>query len=361
MKFRRVNAAGQSSPAAFQSSSTKVNASPLPRKSLSKFRKSFSPAKTQSDNEDSRKSLPSSSNKRLKFEAAVEYPTEVPIPSKAIIKALYQCAVKDPDSHQNQLDEKDSGLLSLEEVFLPAVIAEEVEALKRVQAKAQRDTPHHVKSLEMCRRALYESGAYAIEKTREARLIRQEQEAKQIALREEEKRQVKEQRRMEKEAARKIRREERAVAKAAEKERRKRELKKKLPQNVELWREVALFVSELTKLEKEERMWKETEANLKNRERELSVREQEQVHEEETEEPMENTKHDLEVRVEHAVEDITLSSLRIQQALRLVSGLVSQSNATQKELYDTYTKDHQFHGYRGVNNPKALIRALATD
>jgi len=173
--------------------------------------------------------------------------------------------------------------LSLEEVFLPAVIAQEVEALKHVQAKAQRDAPRHVKSLEMCRRALYESGAYAIEKTREARLIRQEQEAKQIALREEEKRQVKEQRRMEKEAARKIRREERAVAKAAEKERRKRELKKKLPQNVELWREVALFVSELTKLEKEERMWKETEANLKNRERELSVREQEQVHEEEWE------------------------------------------------------------------------------
>ena len=303
----------------------------------------------------------SSSNKRLKFEATVEYPTEVSVPSKATVKALYERAAENPESHQSQLDARASGLLSLEEVLLPAVIAEEVEALKRVQAKAQRDTPHHVKSLEVCRRALYQSGIYAIEKARNARLLREEQDAKQSAIREEEKRQAKEQRLLEKEAARKLRREERAVAKVAAKERRKRELKKKLPQNVELWREVALFQAELTRLEKEERMWKETEANLKDRERELAIREQEQEQDEESEDAVETGKDDLEIRVEHAVEDITLSSLRIQQALRLVSGLVNQSNATQKDLYDTYTKDHQFHGYRGVNNPKALIRALATD
>jgi hypothetical protein len=324
---------------------------------MSKFRPVKSPAKTQEDRRGD--SLPSS-NKRLKFEPTVEYPSEVAIPSKATVKALYQRAVEDPSSHQSQLDEQGSALLSLEEVFLPAVIAEEVEALKRVQSKAQRDTPHHVKALEICRRALYESGERAIDEAREARMVRQEDEARQHAIRKEEKRQAKEQRRVEKEAALQVRREERAVARVEEKERRKRELKKKLPKNVELWREVALFMTELTKLEKEERMWKETEANLKNRERELSVREQEQVHDEEPE-PIENEKDDLEVQVEHAVEDITLSSLRIQQALRLVSGLVAQSNATQKELYETYTKDHQFHGYRGVNNPRALIRALATD
>lgn len=331
---------------------------------MSKFRKIHSPAKSPSlsdNNDSSRKSLPSSSNKRLKFEATVEYPTQVAIPSKATIKALYRRAVQDSDSHQTFLDEQGSGLLSLEEVFIPSIIAEEVEALKRVQSKAQRDTPHHVKSLEMCRRALYETGERAIVQTRQARLVRQEQEAKQNAIREEEKRQAKEQRRLEKEAARKIRREQRAVQKVEEKERRKRELKKKLAQNVELWREVALFQSELTQLEKEERMWKETEANLKNRERELGVREQEQEHKDDEEvEQSENKKDALEVQVEHAVEDITLSSLRIQQALRLVSGLVTQSNATQKELYENY-RCVMFRGYRGVNNPKALIRALATD
>ena len=358
MRFRRIDTEGQSSPGSLQSSSSKVNTSSSPPKTTSKFRPVKSPERTH---EDRRTSIPSSSNKRLKFEPTVQYPSsEVVIPSKATIKALYQCAVEDPNSHQSQLDEQGSGLLSLEDVFLPASIAQEVEALKRVQSKAQRDTPHHVKDLETCRRALYESGERAIVKAREARMVRQEDEAKQNAIRQEEKRQAKEQRRVEKEAARQLRREERADARAAEKERRKRECKKKLPMNVELWGEVALLMTELTKLEKEERVWKETEANLKNRERELSVREQEYVSEEEPE-PRENKKDDLEVQVEHAMEDITLSSLRIQQALRLVSGLVIQSNATQKVLYETYTKDHQFHGYRGVNNPKALIRALAME
>lgn len=358
MIFRPVAAAGQEAPAAFQSSSSIMNASPSPKKSMSKFRKSISAAKPSPS---SRESLPSS-NKRLKFEDPVEYPTNIAIPSKATIQALYNRAVQDPESHQSQLDEYGSGLLSLENVFIPAVIAQEVEALKRVQSKAQRDARHQVKSLEKCRRALYECGERAITATCEARLVRQEEEKKQKAIREEEKRKAKEQRHIEKEAVRKIRQEERAVAQAEEKERRKRELKKKLPQNVELWREVALFQSELTQLEKEERMWKETEANLKNRERELSVREQEEGRDEdETEGALENKKHDLEVQAEHAVEDITLSSLRIQQALRLVSSLVTQSNATQQELFENYRKEHQFHGYPGVKNPKALIRALATD
>jgi hypothetical protein len=197
---------------------------------------------------------------------------------------------------------------------------------------------------------------------RQSRLIRQEEEAKQAAIQQEEKRQAREIRKQEKEQEREIRAQKRAVERAAERERRKRELKKKHPQNVELWREVALLQSELTKIEKEEKMWKETEANLNNRESELAIREQEAQQEEPAEPLVEsNEKDDLEIQVDHAVEDITLSSLRIQQALRLVSNLVTQSNATQKELFENYTKDHQFHGYRGVNNPKALIRALAMD
>jgi flagellar biosynthesis GTPase FlhF len=221
----------------------------------------------------------------------------------------------------------------------------------------------HIKSLETCRRALYQSAQCAIGKAREARLEHEEEQAREAATREEEKRRADEERRAEKDAARQRRREEWTVAKAVEKERRKRELKKKLPQNVELWREVAMFMTELTKLEKEEQLWKEMEENLKTRESELSVREKEEQHvqEDEVDEIATQKKDALEIQVEHAVEDITLSSLRIQQALRFVSDLVVQSNTAQKELYDKYTKDHQFHGYRGVKNPKALIRAIITD
>jgi hypothetical protein len=293
----------------------------------------------------------------------VEYPTDVGIPSKNTIKALYENAIEDTDSYQSQLDEHGSGLLSLEEVLIPAVVMMEVEALKRVQAKAQRDAPQHVKSLEVCRRALYASAECAIGKAREARFDRQEEQTERDAIREEERRQASEKRRVEKEAARQRRHEEWAVARAAEKERRKRELKKKLPQNIELWREVAMFMTELTKLEKEECLWKDMEENLKTRERELCVREQEKQHVQEVEvdETPAQKKDALEIQVEHAVEDITLSSLRIQQALRFVSDLVVQSNDAQKELFEKYTNDHQFHGYRGVKNPKALIRALVTD
>ena len=215
-----------------------------------------------------------------------------------------------------------------------------------------------------CRRALYQSAQCAIGKAREARLEREEEQAREAAIHEEETRRADEERRAEKDAARQRRREERTVAKAVEKERRKRDLKKKLPQNVELWREVAMLMTELTKLEKEECLWKETEENLKIRERELSVREQEEHHfqdEQADETDGEQKKDVLEIQVEHAVEDITLSSLCIQQALRLVSNLVVQLNDARKDLYDKYTSDHQFHGYRGVKNPKALIRALVTD
>ena len=304
-----------------------------------------------------------SSNKRTKYEIPLEYPTDIAIPSKTLIKSLYNNAVEDVKSHQNWLNEHNSGLLSLEEILIPAVIFTHVEAVKRVQAKAQRNASQNVQILQTCRLALYESGERAMFHARQARLIRQEEEAKQAAIQQEKKRQAREIRKQEEQKEREIRAQQRAVERAAEKERRKRELKKKHPQNVELWREVALFQSELTKIEKEEKMWKETEANLKNRERELAIREQEAQQEESTEPLVEsnNEKDDLEIQVDHAVEDITLSSLRIQQALRLVSNLVTQSNATQKELFENYTKDHQFHGYRGVNNPKALIRALAMD
>ena len=357
MRFRPVSSS-TAGPEPFQSSA-KMNASPSPRKTMSRFR----PLKSSSSPVKERTSLTPSS-KRHKLATTIEYPSEIAVPSKPTMRALYQSAIEDVNSHQSQLDEHGSGLLSLEDVLIPALIAEEVAALKLVQAKAQRDAPQNVKALEICRCALYESAERAIVKAREARTVREEEQARKTAIEEEERRQAKEERRIEKEADRQRRHEERAVVKAAEKERRKRELKKKLPHNVELWREVALFMTELAKLEKEERLWKETEANLRARELELDEREKEEEHSDvldNEDETAEWKKHHLEIKVEHSVEDITLSSLRIQQALRSVSDLIEHSETVRKELYDKYRKDHQFHGYRGVKNPKALIRAIATD
>ena len=46
--------------------------------------------------------------------AVVSYPETVDIPSKSLIRALYESAVSQKGSHQNQLDEIGCGLLSLE-------------------------------------------------------------------------------------------------------------------------------------------------------------------------------------------------------------------------------------------------------
>jgi hypothetical protein len=82
-------------------------------------------------------------------------------------------AVSQQGSHQNQLDEIGCGLLSLEEVLIPAVAREETKALKKVQAKAQRDTPEAVEALMLCRVAIYESVECGIVSARAARLKRE--------------------------------------------------------------------------------------------------------------------------------------------------------------------------------------------
>jgi len=57
--------------------------------------------------------------------------------------------------------------------------------------------------------------------------------------------------------------------------------------------------------------------------------------------------------------DITVSALRIQQALEEVSKLASDADGVRKELYHKYRKDHQFHGYQGFKDPKGLLRSLS--
>jgi hypothetical protein len=62
-----------------------------------------------------------------------------------------------------------------------------------------------------------------------------------------------------------------------ERSRQKAELKKKLPRNQELWREVAYLMTEISKLSKEERLWQQAEQNLAAAEQELDRQEQEQL------------------------------------------------------------------------------------
>ena len=357
MRFRPVNSAS----AAMQSSASVASAdvenlppSRFNSKALVQDRPCWSPKPTQ---------IASPALKKFKVAVQVNYPGVSERPSKSLIRALYESAVSQEGSHQNFLDEVGSGLLSLEEVLLPAVAREEENALKKIQAKAQRDTPEAVEALKMCRRAIYECVESGIVAARAARLKREAEEKQHQERLKLEREEFMERRRVEREEELNRRRLHREELQKAAKERTKNEMKKKLPKNVETWQEVAFLMTELAKIRKEERMWTETERNL-DAEIEHFSRQQDELTslEDETEtQIISNTCEEVKERVESAVEDIGLSSLRIQRASQLVANAIDEANLARSELFIKYTEDHQFHGYAGVNDPKSLIRILSQD
>jgi hypothetical protein len=72
-------------------------------------------------------------------------------------------------------------------------------------------------------------------------------------------------------------------------------------------------------------------------------------------------KDELQLQLEQLVQDMSISSTRIQEGLGLVTKSVDESDQLRKQLYQTYRQDHQFHGYQGVSNPRGLIRFLSQE
>jgi hypothetical protein len=151
------------------------------------------------------------------------------------------------------------------------------------------------------------------------------------------------------------------------------ELKRKLPRNQELWRKVACLMTEISKLTEEERLWQQAEQDLAVAEQELDRQEQDQLElEQKDQDDMDNNAANDEgnesvtktttpefAMVEQTILDITLSFIRIQQALKIVSGIITESDQVRKDLFRRYRQDHQFHGYPALKNPKGLLKALS--
>lgn len=302
--------------------------------------------------------------KRPKVTPVIVYPEDSVLnrlPSRAVVKEFYDAAMEREESEQITLT--DAGLLSLEDVLLPAVVYQEDQILKQIQAKVKRDHPHLKPTVQACRHTLYESLSAtrkAIQESRAHRNVQNEKREQMWAAEREriKQRQLEEQARYDAEAER---------MREMNRLKKKRELKKKFPQNQELWREVAYLMTEMGKLQKEERLWKEAEKELQKREDELKAQEEHlkaskdinssQAITDTTQEEEEEIKEITEI--EKAVNAITLSSVRIQQGLKIVSDIIGKSDKARKELYQRYRQDIQFHGYQGVKDPKGLIRALS--
>jgi hypothetical protein len=286
-------------------------------------------------------------------ETVIEYPKQVGIPSKSLVFSLYEQAMTTEGSDQMELAE--AGLLSLEQVLLPAAAYQEDEALKKVQAVVQRDHPDKVDSIVACRKAVYDcvgAAMTAVVSAREARrpaelaYLESVEEAKQTALQHEKLLTERMAEQIEQMAA-------------MERAKRLREAVKKLPRNQELWREVVYLMTEMSKLQKEERLWKESAERLARRAQEVAEQHDTAVVDDDMhEEDVAQVDPDMD-KVTQTVDDITISSVRINKALQIVSNIAIESDRVRKELYHRYRRDHQFHGYQGVKDPKGLLRALS--
>eukprot|EP00978_Attheya_sp_CCMP212_P005438 scaffold12193_cov51-Attheya_sp.AAC.4 len=323
--------------------------------------------------------LESQEGKQPKRTFEFVYPETVPLPAPSTLKRFYDEATKDvksPEnveapsrtilSHQTQLDNAASSLLSLEDVLIPAVINEENVALKNLQAKAKgygNDTA--VDAINVCRLALTESCAAAISAIKSSRVGREEEEARRCNLQKEQRRIDRETKIQDVAAAKERLEKEQTRVKALEKERLRRERKKKLPRNVELWKEVAALMMDLSKLQKEERMWTEAERAL--HQKEIQVEElKERMENGEVDETVEDEPSNVSAtdemnlkNITNAIDDISLSANRINDTLLSLSEMMVKSDDLRKDIYQKYKSDHQFHGYRGAKDPNALMLAFA--
>jgi hypothetical protein len=260
---------------------------------------------------------------------------------------------------------KSAGILSLEQVLLPALGLQEERALKQVQAKIQRDAPEYKFVMEKCRHIVRQSiinAIVAVQTSRSERMQCQNErrqqkalefqkalEARELARREERKRKAEE------------RKHKREIAKAEK----KRMLTRQHPKNLGLWKEVVFLTSSISQLEKEERMWLQAEQDLirlggiQETAMKCAVSGQENQSMTPQTVVLHAPKHQLHIETERKLKDIILASTRIQNGIGMILKLLEESDKVQQELYENYRNDHVFHGYHEINNPKGMIRFLS--
>jgi len=300
--------------------------------------------------------------------AILAYPAVIPIPSKREIKALYKASLEEGcegangrisgnNKHYNDQEHlTPAGILSFEKILLPAIGLEEEKALKRVQSKLQRDAPEYKFVMENCRRLVRESvrsAMHEVQLSRSKRNLCQRERRHQQVLETKRAREIQqrarkeEQERLVKELARK-----KEISRAE----RKRYLARENPRNQELWKEIVFLTSSVAQLEREERMWIQIEQDMMRLEgKQNNLGKEEHPNDILLKAP----KNLLQVETEEKVNDIILTSTRIQKGLEMILKLLTESETLRKELYGKYKKDHVFRGYQSVKKPKSLIRFLS--
>mmetsp|Transcript_4834 Transcript_4834/g.11539 ORF Transcript_4834/g.11539 Transcript_4834/m.11539 type:complete len:354 (+) Transcript_4834:100-1161(+) len=301
----------------------------------------------------------------------VAYPASIPVPSKRVIQELYKASVEEgcEESNENNSDEKKhyndqkhlapAGVLSFQNILLPAIGLQEEKAVKQVQSKVQRDAPEYKFVMENCRRLVRQSIQSAMDEVQSSRSIRYR---RQQILKEGQRAEAKLARELQ-ERRRKEEQERLAEARAFKKEtlriEKRRNLARDHPRNQSLWKEIVFLTSSLSRLEQEFCMLVDVEVDMRRLDEDLEKRSDENTSSSSDAILVQAKKNPLQTETEEKTKEMILTSTRIQKGLEMILKLAAESETARKELYCKYKKDHVFRGYQSVKNPKSMIRFLS--
>eukprot|EP00977_Amphora_coffeiformis_P029231 scaffold39575_cov153-Amphora_coffeaeformis.AAC.1 len=250
----------------------------------------------------------------------------------------------DKESNQSRLSEqpvRDCVVLSLEDVWLPAAVYQVQKNLKAVQAKVQRDgTDQQVETVKEARVHLLNQLKSSLKVLQSQRQTRQEQ----YSLWQQQ----------EKERQREERKQEYLRQQEAQ--------RKNHPYNQELWREVAALMTEMQKLDKEEKLWDEALERLPTHLASCQGQEQQedsssamQVDYSETTPMTQELGTTMQM-----LDDLQLWTTRVRASVAQIQPAMDQAETLRKELYQQH-QNTRFKGYPGVQQPKDLLRLLSQD
>lgn len=270
-------------------------------------------------------------------------PSTIPFPQQSVLAEYHRAALEQHSSavgspHQQQhLDQL--GILSFENVVLPASAYEHEQVLKRFQSVVQRDAPQLKSAVVQCRKLVYKSAVAArdaVTACREQRSVAKEEREKELLVEAERNRPAK-----------------------------LLESQKKHPANQALWQETAFLMNELSQLAIEEEKWKSARAELDSYEAQMVASQQQRTS------ATTGAPKDDDVAMSDEGEVATLESLNtatreaciavatLETNLRRVQDGAEEAEASRRQLYETYKSNHQFEGYQDIHNQKGLFKMLS--
>lgn len=292
-------------------------------------------------------------------------PFEIHLPmewhlSAATLKSAFLQMATDEYSHQYSLHTSKCNQLSLSEVIIPSLFRSLKKDLKRMQgrAKGRRDliAVEELKMIRLLVKSCETNAILAVENTRigrsEMNKLARDEKKKEMLL-------LKEQYQQDKKRVE----ESKLIEKQKRKQERREEAKRRYVKNQDWWREVAGLMTDLAVLQREEKIWKLSAPTL------IDQMEKEMNHVYSSEGLDETSSSVMELSgirercntmdaVQSLVDNITMSSNRIIEALGDISSLIDEAKCVQEDLYDIYKKDFKLKNYFGSKDDKALVRFL---